>query len=326
MASTKNTSIPIPMSLTAPGLSHDPDIRVYFGACVNRWAAELLVGEYVLESFAYITGEINPYRPFFAGMMLDSGAFSVKSKGQEVNLDEYVEFAGNRQEYYDTIVNLDVDGDPDQGLKNAEYMIEQGIKDVMEVYHFGEPREVLVGICERAASRGNWIGIGGMAVRRKIERKKFLGDCQEVLDDFPEVRVHGFGMGTDTDACRLFSIDSTTWFRELAAFRGTWNPGVLKEVMACLTDREIIEILKKKYRRLPILEKFTREDQEQLLDLKPRERTAKGWGSVSRYKVSAASIKNAALRQGEESKNDRPRKKRSKSRRKKKGRHRRTKK
>jgi hypothetical protein len=287
-------------SPVSPGLTHNPELRVYFSAVTGRQYAELLIGEYVLESFAYIAQELEPYRPWFAGMMLDSGAYSMQTQKREVNLQKYIDFAAPRQDAYDVIVSLDVNKDPEQTMRNTDTMWDAGIRNVMETFHYEEPIEALLEILKRAPKFGNWIGLGGIVkFSNRTSRNRFLRPLSEVLQDFPEVRVHGFGLTSVTDALPLFSCDSTSWLREYSAFRGSFNINILKTVFQCFTDREIMEMLKKKYRRLPRIQAFSLEEEghldlEGLIDLK---KEGPGWSHSGTEKQMARATFQKAMKE-----------------------------
>ena len=206
-----------------------------------------MAGQYVLESFA-LTAKcpwMVRFRPTFRGMILDSGAYSVMSKGKTVDLEEYIDFALEHRAGYDRIVNLDViSGDVesrvDQGKKNLQRMRDAGL-DPMPVFHQGEPWSVL----EELASCGK-VGLG---FQRPIKcAEQFLDGCFSRMP--ANCRSHGFGMANErlVGTYPFWSEDAATWLHELLALMALSGQG--SDVMKYLTPSEILALVLKKYERL----------------------------------------------------------------------------
>jgi hypothetical protein len=200
-------------------------------------ALEAISYPYVLAS--YVTTGDGPetmnYRP---SLILDSGAFSVWSAGNEVDLAGYIIWALALRASYGAevqVTNLDViPGEPGagppsrkereraarQGQENADAMREAGLP-VIEVYHRFEPPRVLDELLERRRP-GEVLGIGGLVGRLGGPREKRTF-CDSVFARIREhaggwegiVPCHGFGVSGDAPLARRypwFSVDSTTWF------------------------------------------------------------------------------------------------------------------
>ncbi len=173
-------------------------------------------------------------------LMLDSGAFSVWTKGEEINLNEYIEFASKHPEvsYY---VALDVlSGTFGGGLvqpKTVEASCQKGwdayqkmiktipMEKVIPTFHRGDPISWLHKYLDFGVK---YIAIGGLADKSSREGKmKWL---QEIKPYFlrngkVKVKVHGFGF-SNMDLMNCFpwhSLDSASW-----AYKGSmgvvWIP------------------------------------------------------------------------------------------------------
>lgn len=164
-------------------------------------------------------------------IIIDSGAYSVFSRGETVSLDDYVNFCVKLQEMRQgkeeiNFVNLDViPGTPgtrntkpsaemleesaQKGWDNFEYMTAKGLK-VMHVYHQFEDWKWL----EKIADSCEYFGIG--AKTRPTERRFWYDEVFSRLNEMGvigEKRIHGFGC-TDKKIMYkypLFSADSTSW-------------------------------------------------------------------------------------------------------------------
>lgn len=180
---------------------------VYFGA-PRPWELAILRDEgatHILTSYA--DPEFRRVMELSEGLsvMVDSGAYSAWSRGAEIKVEDYAMALERYQP--ETYVNLDVFRDRPQTDRNQEYLESRGLKP-MPVYHAGEPLEVL----ERLAGRHDYIGLGGLiALRQKIGHK-VTAYIQKLVGEYPEVRFHGFGVGSlEPEHARLHSVDSTTW-------------------------------------------------------------------------------------------------------------------
>lgn len=179
-------------------------------------------------------------------MMLDSGAFSVMSSGATVDLGAYIEFAVAHQRGYDRIVNLDViNGNVtkrvDEGLRNLQRMRDAGLNP-LPVFHQGEPWSVLTDL----ASCGH-VGLG---FQRPIKcAEEFLDGCFARLPS--NVFVHGFAMANEkyVGVYPFASVDTATWVFELNAMLALSGQG--SDVLRYITQPELLELIVKKYQRLP---------------------------------------------------------------------------
>jgi len=145
-------------------------------------------------------------------LFLDSGAFTAKSKGVVINLDEYIAFVKENKDYIDVYCNLDVIGDPVATWKNQEKMEKAGLAP-LPVYHAGEPREYL----DRCMKYG-YFGVGGVAdstsgTRSAVFDWVFSIICPKENGFLPTHKVHGFAI---TSLAMIlcypwFSVDSTSW-------------------------------------------------------------------------------------------------------------------
>lgn len=149
-------------------------------------------------------------------LFLDSGAFSAWSKDVEIDIDAYIQFVKDNEEYIDTYVNLDIIGDPIGTYKNQKYMESRGLNP-LPVFHTNfEEHKWLKKYLEEDY---DYIGLGGMAggtvTKEKLVVKldflwsRYLTD----KNGYPKVKVHGFGLTSLSLMLRYpwYSVDSTSW-------------------------------------------------------------------------------------------------------------------
>ena len=123
-------------------------------------------------------------------VFLDSGAYSAKTQGLEINMQDYIAFikAGDFQLY----ANLDVIGDEKATWKNQQIMEAEGLKP-LPVFHMGEDIKYL----KKYIERYEYISIGGLTTMTMEQLKKSLEGAFEMMkDDKGAIRtkVHGFGI------------------------------------------------------------------------------------------------------------------------------------
>ena len=143
-------------------------------------------------------------------LFLDSGAFSAKSLGKEIKIQEYIDFIKRNEKFISIYANLDVIGDQDATFANQKIMEEAGLKP-MPVFHFGEEEQYL----DFLIRKYDYIGLGGMVksgeLRVYLDRIFKRHICDK--DGMPRVKVHGFGMTSFAHITRYpwYSVDSTSW-------------------------------------------------------------------------------------------------------------------
>jgi len=165
----------------------------------------------VLVSFAYMKDsvdwaiELNENYDLF----VDSGAFSARHSGAEIDIDEYIEWLGKVEP--EVIAGLDVIGDPIATEKNIAYMEEAGLV-VLPTYHPGEELHYLKAMVERY----DYIALGGIAsLGERTKAEGWLKKSWRTIYEMgrTDLKVHGFGM-TNKELMGRFpwhSVDSTSW-------------------------------------------------------------------------------------------------------------------
>lgn len=217
---------------------------VYFAGVNTNPLCDAFAGLPVLESFADVRGLLDRHRPQFSSMCLDSGAYSVMSTGISIDLRDFIAFAKQHGPAYDFVASLDsITGGVRANVENFKAMRAAGI-DAMPTFHTGEPIELLRSYCKLSGR----VGLGMKRPTGKMppnaEVRAFLRASFAEIP--PTVKVHGWGMTNYTDF-PFWSVDSTTWLWEAKALMGVKGQGA--EALGCLTPREIVEIVQKKYLR-----------------------------------------------------------------------------
>lgn len=163
-------------------------------------------------------------------LFVDSGAFSVWTKGKEINVLEYIDWLNARADSISLFGQVDkipgkygvpatseqVSAAAEQTLENYRFMRERVVnKDgLLYTFHFGEPIKFLECALKEFPDM-KYMAFGGLVGRSFSERDAFLETAFRVVRQSPNpaVKVHTFGM-TDFDLLRKYPIasaDSTGW-------------------------------------------------------------------------------------------------------------------
>lgn len=172
-------------------------------------------------------------------IFVDSGAYSVHTKGKEVNVDEYIEYVNARQGCFQAIAQVDkIPGEfgkpktiqqlteaPELSWQNYLYMRERVIdKDcLLPIFHQGEDFKHLVRMLEWTDENGKHIPYIGISPANDVSNKQkdtWLSVVFKVIKSSsnPNVKTHAFGMTSFKllEKYPLYSADSTAWLLRAA--------------------------------------------------------------------------------------------------------------
>lgn len=165
-------------------------------------------------------------------LMVDSGAFSAHTKGIKLDIDDYIKYLNDNDEWFDTVVAVDViPGHADRPKTEQDYLdaakaswenfvyMYYKLKSphkLIATYHRSEPIESLENMLTWTDKDGKhleYIGIGGVAL--------YAGDIMEVMGAVEDcikkhhredIKLHIFGMTNISvlNKIRWFSADSTS--------------------------------------------------------------------------------------------------------------------
>ena len=186
----------------------------------NKIAGDAMARPYPwkLESYHYLKD--NPRAaPYFREqketLFLDSGAFTMFTKGIRVDLEAYTQFLKDNADWIHTASNVDEIG---AGKEEATYRNQKELErlgaDVCPVHH---ARDADKWLQKYLAEGYDYIFLGGMVPETT---KYLLGWLDHVWgryltrkDGTARVKVHGFGLTTFELMTRYpwFSVDSTSW-------------------------------------------------------------------------------------------------------------------
>lgn len=180
----------------------------------------------VLSSYIYfdenkkvLMGDLGKTREW----ILDSGAFTAKQQGFEIDVNVYTEFCLKLRDCKRppvAVFSLDVIGDWRATLANTEAMWKAGV-EAIPCWHAGEPLELLV---ELSASYPR-IAVGGTVGLPVLTRQRIF---DAVFSKIWPKRIHGFGLHTESLLVRypFDSVDASSWYSGRQYGRWKSMPGV----------------------------------------------------------------------------------------------------
>lgn len=153
--------------------------------------------------------------------VLDSGAFSAWRQGITIDVFEYAKAVNEVQDYFTDIVCIDAIDDPVTSEANHLIMLEEGCKNVMPVFHSGEPLSVLKYLINQGYP---YIGISPNNDWPEGQKQKWLAELFATFD-MNKIKTHGFGY-TSLEGLKQYPLttaDSATWIF-LGAFGSITTP------------------------------------------------------------------------------------------------------
>lgn len=147
-------------------------------------------------------------------VMLDSGAFSFKNKGQSPSAEVWLDMCGHLMSYVDEVVSLDIIGDHRGSLENYLH-IKKHHPQAIPTFHVGGPIEIL----DEYVRHTDRVALGGLS---KSNNKVCEEHLRTVFSKHQRLRLHAFALTRHRLLATfpIYSTDSTSWQRR-SYFGGT---------------------------------------------------------------------------------------------------------
>jgi len=140
-------------------------------------------------------------------LFLDSGAFSAWSKKVRIDIQDYISFIKEHEQYLDIYANLDAIGNAKQTLENQKIMEKAGLNP-LPCFHYGEDIKYF----QYYLDKYSYIALGGMVPIMTKDLAKWL---DPLFSNYipTEIKIHGFGLTSLKLLLRYpwYSVDSTSW-------------------------------------------------------------------------------------------------------------------
>lgn len=163
-------------------------------------------------------------------LLIDSGAYSYHRRGSVGDIDEYISWLNENDEYIDYFIVLDsipgrwgvpktVDDllySQAKSYENYEYMYERvkSPNKLLPVFHMGENFDYLIKYLEHQPKL-DYMCLAGNKELTRDARQAWYSQCFEVIQKSSNanIQIHCLGSGTlsDVELFPFTSTDSTTW-------------------------------------------------------------------------------------------------------------------
>lgn len=195
-------------------------------------------------------------------LLIDNGAFTVHRQGGELDIDKYIDWLNENDEYIDYAIALDyipgkwgevktyeqVKESPINTWKNYLYMIERckSPQKLLPVFHQGENYKYLEQIINHKISGEyvKYICISGNKEITNKQREDFYLKCFDIIkkSNNPNVKTHFLGSATLSNAKKfpVTSMDATSWIMTGANGGILTDWGVLKVSKESVSDKDNI--------------------------------------------------------------------------------------
>lgn len=142
-------------------------------------------------------------------MIGDSGAYSVASRGEVIDIGEFSEWIDDLKNVFCSIASLDVIGDAEGSWKNFLDLRNRGHQVVPTVHYPSKPETL-----DRYAEMGiDFLGLGGMVPRNDPANLKrwLVSMFRYARDKYPDMKFHGWGCTSQqlVEALPFWSVDSS---------------------------------------------------------------------------------------------------------------------
>jgi hypothetical protein len=198
------------MILYAAGnvVSQRAELEMLAGGCLsNHLLTYADVDTWAKAAFEFWTSQDRPYP---SRLFLDSGAFSVDSRGAKIDLEQYCDFILQRKAYFEVYATLDVIGDWRGTARNYDKMAAKGLSP-LPTFHQGSPWHEM----ERMAKSYPYIALGRLQQVSRKGQEQFQGWLDQAfrrLAPYWPVKVHLFGITAQwvMERYPVYSVDSST--------------------------------------------------------------------------------------------------------------------
>lgn len=141
------------------------------------------------------------------GLLLDSGAFTEFAVGKPVDIDSLISFIKKiRPEY---AVQLDVIGDDDGTWRNYQYMVGQGLTNILPVIHHRASEEHI----KRVLEASDYVLLGGLVpLARRPKKLRAWLDYLYSNFDLKDKKIHALGITSRwcLERYPFYSVDSSS--------------------------------------------------------------------------------------------------------------------
>lgn len=159
-------------------------------------------------------------------LLIDSGAFSAKNAGIEIDLDEYMAWLHKWEKHLHGYIALDVVQDPEATDANLRIMVKDGLKPVA-VHVFGDTEERM----DELFTLTDWVAIAGLRRPKRGQAPKSYVKMKHQWAKGRQVHWLGYTSQVMLEGLRPYSCDCASWLAAdiwgkvpVYLGRGLWIP------------------------------------------------------------------------------------------------------
>lgn len=216
---------------------------IYIAGCMHSQIHNYLYEHNIPKLFSYVNDkalidqlvQLKKENKTSSKLFVDSGAFTMWTKGGCVDTDTYLQWLDERIDYIDLCGQVDII--PGKfGSKATEQQVDEAARltwenylymrkklkyrdKVLYTFHINEPLKYLQQALEWRDTDGSkieYMAIGGLVGTPKLKRFELLTKCFEIVkhSSNPEIKIHAFGV-TDLEILERFPFYSADSARAL---------------------------------------------------------------------------------------------------------------
>lgn len=165
----------------------------------------------------------------FETIFLDSGGFTARSQGIDIDVKKYGEFILRNEKTFTVHANLDL-METERTLENQKTLEDMGCHP-LPVFHYDEWLHGKGYLLDEYIKNHKYIALGGVAGAATSQKmlQGYLNFCFDKTRD--KIKVHGFGMTSMwvLKEYPFYSVDSTAWISGGKFGRITKKTGILQD-------------------------------------------------------------------------------------------------
>lgn len=153
--------------------------------------------------------------PKNVNIFLDSWGFSIRNRGLNLSIDDYVEYVKKFGKYYEIIANMDTN-DTKETLHNQRRLEKETWHKILPVYHRSELKSWDKDLLKYYCQNYDFVALGWVAWiwMSKAEKRYYLDFSFKTAMEY-KTKLHWFWITSYSELLRypFYTIDSTSWLQ-----------------------------------------------------------------------------------------------------------------
>lgn len=174
-------------------------------------------------------------------IMLDSGAYSARAAGKNINLLDYMDYIEANSAFLSRYVSLDVIGDDMLTRAFYKIMCMKGL-DPIPVFHYGGEQETMRYYLDRGKTT---IALGGTVP--VSDKARIVRWCEMLSRENPGVQFHLLGSTSSKllECESIASCDASSWYMQAVNGSPAYIPGKTREGKRQRAEANLFEMMER---------------------------------------------------------------------------------